>query len=157
MEIPSDGKTNLELRLTLFQLKMLYKWLDIPLHGEDVRVRSRFLKMISPILDGSEHERLTLLKEFAKKDGDGNPVFLKDEKGEPTDNFDLSVADLKKFQKRMAEVNGQEHVVPLLTKDQVSDVRAFRQILEKQIAMANGFSLEEGEIYDQVCMAFKSV
>ena len=63
------------------EVRFIYAWLNIPLHGEDVRARHRFLKMVQPQLNEMEEQRVALIDKYANKDQDGKLITEKNAQG----------------------------------------------------------------------------
>lgn len=52
----------------------LFRWLNIPLHGEDLRTRNKFISLLEPQHEAINTKRIALLEEVAAKDEAGKAI-----------------------------------------------------------------------------------
>lgn len=131
------------------EIRFIYAWLNVPLHGEDVRARHRFLKMVQSQLNDMETERVALIEKYANKDQDGKLILEKNAQG---------IGEYKFTEERRALFD--EESFALLNKETKYDIekeekkfiRVVKDILTNKLQ--KGLSIDEGEIYDSVLMEF---
>lgn len=63
------------VKITRAEVKLLFKWLNTPLHGDLIKSREEFLKPVYEVFGEIEPKRLEILNEYSEKDEDGKVVF----------------------------------------------------------------------------------
>lgn len=122
-------------RVNVLDLK---RWLDIPLPaGKLNRSRNEFLALIKSQLDDIEVQRLAILKQYAKKDKDGNQSLT-------APDFE-NEADHKKAEDEYQDMM-KEPVTLIIDKPMALEV--VRSILGSSTAK---FGAEEGARFEEVC------
>ena len=130
-----------------YHLEPLSRWLNLPLHGEQSRVRTRTLRVIAPLMDDKETERLKIATECADKDEKG--VAIMENEGR---NFKFSGDASERFFKGYNDLQNADVTLDM-TETLKKDLPVLRTII-KNFNPPAGFSGEDGEFYEQVCTAF---
>ena len=138
---------NPAIRLKNGHLKFLNGWLDTPLHGDQSRTRSRFLKMILPRLQEIEIERLNMLKDLADKDKDKKPII-------ENHSYKLAPDKLQKFTDYQNERDDEEFVIDILESNRKT-LSAMKVLLADDIGNHVEFTKTEGIIYNEILEAFE--
>lgn len=139
------------VRLKNYHLPKLVEWLNIPLHGQDARVRNRFLKVISPRYNEVDAERVKLLRDLSEKDEKGEPKTIEGGRA-----FDLTPENREKFAEQMSEINSEEFVIDVLESNR-KDLKAVRQLLLGAISERFEFDIRETDLLDEICQAFEKI
>jgi hypothetical protein len=63
------------VKVTRAEVKLLFKWLNVPLHGELIKSREEFLKPVYEAFGDIEPKRLEILNEYSEKDKKGKTIF----------------------------------------------------------------------------------
>lgn len=127
----------------------LVKWLNMPLHGDQSRVRNRFLKLIEPRYNEIETERLAKLKEITPKDEAGKPKMMPDKR-----TFDLG-DQAEPFNEWIKERHAEEYVIDILDSNKAT-LRGVKDLLKK-VGENLMFNSEQGESYDELCDIFETL
>lgn len=115
---------------------MLRNWLDVPLHGELLISRNKFIRAIEPIRDEIEAYRKSLLKDISEKDENGEPII---------ENGIYKIPDEKK-----EEFVNQYNDLYLNEEVEVDCNRksAIKTILMEK--MTKGLGIEEGKTFEEI-------
>lgn len=132
------------------QIVQLTKWLNLPMHGEESRVRTRFLRVLGPLAKDHDDERIRLLSEYADKDKDGKPVMENNGL-----NYKLSEEAITKFRKVYEELEEADVQVDLLPA-MVKDFHILKRVIEN-LNPPEGFTGETAELHALICEAFEQV
>jgi hypothetical protein len=138
------------MNLTNQEVEFLFSWLNIPLHGEELRSRNKFIKLIEDQHLKTQEKRVTMLNEAAEKDENGKPIF--EESGhykltdENTQKFGKEFNSFLKDSSQLYSIEGTE------MKKYVEDIKTL--LLER---MVKGLDIEEGKIYDAILEELESV
>lgn len=125
------------LTLELSYVKLIRQWIDVPLHGEKVRVRNAIVQAFEPSYQKLEADRVKILTDMAEKDKDGKPVM---EDG----NFKIAPEKHGEFQTKFA-MSMTEKADISISKQQV---KVLIDILLNNIMKS--FNVAEGAVYDDV-------
>lgn len=106
-----------------YHLKPLKLWLDIPMHREKAIARNKIVKLINEKLNEYEENRLLLVKEYAKKDAEGEAIMTED--GE---NYEMD--DLKGFVEAFGVIKNAPVIFDLLPSNR-NEWRTIRDIIKK--------------------------
>lgn len=128
--------TTISLKFSLGQLNRMYTLLDVPLHGEEIRARNKFINIINPIVDGIGKERENILAEFSNKNEDGTTKFVNGLYDIPTDNREASLAKLREYLATETTIDVEKQVVT-----------SIRSIL---LNKAPDMKIEDGIVYDAI-------
>lgn len=131
-----------------YQLQVLAKLLDTPLHGQEMRSRTRFLRKLMALGDEVNDTRKDKLIELAEKNEDGSPKMMADNPSQ----YDLSPESLKKFQEFYKELM-QEHAVIDILASNVEDIRTVYNILVK---LPTALGAADAEEYELLMEAFEA-
>lgn len=135
------------LKLTNTEINFLYQWLNIPLHGEQIRARNRFLKIIQKDFDAIHPTRIAMIEKYASKDAEGKPV-LKDKLYDiPEDKQEEAKAELTKFL-------DTENEYPV-NKETKQDYIEIGKVLKEKLTQ--GFNIDQGKLYDEVVTKFEAI
>ena len=129
-----------------YQLNAISYFLDYPMHGEAVRARAKFLKLISPQIREIAEERSRLRKELAEKDEKGEPKMKEGGK-----EFDLTPDNEKKFKEDFLVLLNEDYIVDILPSNKAA-IKEAKKLLEKT---TREVLTEDGMIYDAVLDAFE--
>lgn len=125
--------------LTNQEVEYLYSWLNIPLHGELLRARNKFIRMIGDQHEATQERRVELLKELTDKDpATGEPII---ENGV----YKVNKENMEIFSKKFTDVleNGnKEYDISYDTLKGIVDILMNR--------MTKGLDINEGAIYDSI-------
>ncbi len=135
---------NLQKRL----LNHLVFFLDMPLTGSKARSRNRFIRLIAPMAQEVENERVKMLKDLSEKDEKGEP---KVEKNQITgaEHYIVSTENRKKVDEYLDE----DYVLDILPSNE-KDVKVAKDLLLNSEMKLN---IELGDIYDKLCTAFEEI
>ena len=120
------------MKLNNIQAFNLYRWLDVPLHGSELRARNAFVKLIAPQYEAFTAIRKSKLEELADKDEAGKPII--DAAG-----YKISDENQKKFEELLDQVTMYE---------KFKDAKVIEGILNTKLS--RGLGIEEGKIFEQV-------
>jgi len=86
---------------------------------------ARFLDKVGSEFKAMDAARMKLVEKYAKKDKDGKPMMKKVEKGEQPKEYDLTDANMKKFQDEYAELGKEEFEIDFkpIKLDQLGDIK----------------------------------
>jgi len=123
------------LTLKKLHILMLRQWLDVPLHGELLRDRNKFISTITPIHDEIHTYRKNLLTEMSEKNEKGEPIL---------ENGLYKVPDDKKeeFISQYNDLYLQETVEIEAPKNSLKDI-----LMEK---MTKGLGIEDGKVFEEI-------
>jgi hypothetical protein len=111
------------------------RWLDVPLHGDLLVARTKFIKTIEPIYTEIEKYRKELLAEMSEKDEEGKPVL---------ENGIYKVLDEKK-EEFISQYNDLYLNETVEIEAPVSALKAI--LMEK---MTKGLGIEDGKVFDEI-------
>jgi len=123
------------MQLKRLHILVLRTWLDVPLHGELLRARNKFIQAIEPIHTEIEAYRKELLAEYSERD----------EKGEPIIEAGLyKIPDDKKeeFIEKYNNTYLQEEVEVTADKANLKTI-----LMEK---MTKGLGVEDGKVFEEI-------
>lgn len=122
---------------------MLRNWLDVPLHGDLLRARNKFIADIQTRLNVIEENRQLTLRSFAEKDKKGEPII---------ENGIYKIPDEKKadFIKDYNDTYLQETV------EIEAPTIALKTILMEK--MTKGLGIEDGKVFEEIleCLSIDS-
>jgi hypothetical protein len=130
------------VKITRAEVKLLFRWLNVPLHGELIKSREAFLKPIYEAFAEIEPKRLEILTEYSEKDKKGKTVF---------DEGKFKLIEGKKeecLQKFNAYL--EEEVVIIATPKELADVRT---ILTQK--MTTPLDIPEGKAHTELVEKLK--
>jgi hypothetical protein len=117
-----------------YQLELLSKMLDVPLHSEKARARNRFFKVVQPKIQTKNTEHDALLVKYGKKsDKEKNQFTIKPE-------------SLEKFSAEIKKLNNEPCIIDLLPSVK-ADMPAIKDILKNSKVEMN---ITETEIYEEI-------
>ena len=92
---------------------------------------ARFLDKVGIEYKALEKARMILITKYAKKDKDGKPMMKKDKDGKPINEYDLTKANVEKFQVEFAELGKEEFEVDFtpIKLDQLGDIKLKPMVL----------------------------
>lgn len=131
-----------------YQLQVLANLLDTPLHGQEMRSRTRFLRVLMAQGDEINDIRKAKLIELAEKDKDGNPKMVADQPHQ----YDLSPENLAKFQEFYKELMQEPTVIDILASN-VDDIRNVYNMLSK---LPTALGAADAEEYELLMEAFEA-
>lgn len=131
-----------------YQLQVLAKLLDVPMHGQEMRSRTRFLRKLMELGDEVNNVRKDKLVELSEKDDNGKPKMKADAPGQ----YDLSPENLAKFQEFYKELM-QENVVIDILASNVEDIRTVYNTLSK---LPTALGAADAEEYELLMEAFEA-
>ena len=117
------------MKFNLNEVMAMQKGLDVIL-AKELPVRTaywlaRFLDKVGSEFKAMETARVKLVEKYAMKDKDGRPVMKKDKDGKPINEYDLSKANMEKFQKEFAELGKEEFDIDFkpIKLEQLGDIK----------------------------------
>ena len=127
-----------KINLTNQETEFLYAWLNIPLHGEHLRARNKFIRVIEDQHTVTQDHRVVLLESLVDKDESGKPII---ENGV----YKLTPENRKQFSedfnKYLADGSDNYEVDEKI-------LRGIVDVLETR--MTKGLDIEEGRVYESV-------
>ena len=114
-----------------YQLELLSKMLDVPLHSEKARARNRFFKVVQSKASDKEKGRIDLLEKYGKLNKEENRYDIK---------------DLKKFNMEFTKLQQEVCIIDLLPSVK-ADMPAIKDILKNSKVEMN---ITETEIYEEI-------
>lgn len=143
-----------------FAIESIADWLsNLMLHGQESRVRTRFIKIIAERAKELQEVRKTMLDDYGEKNKEGKLIYL-DEKGkDTTDNTKARTIKIKKdkkmedFQKEFTAYLEEEYIIDVRpeTKDTIYGVRDLILNTKEE------FSGPMAGRYNEWCDAFENI
>lgn len=124
---------NFELRTVIGLLSTL------ELSGKKSRDRSKFIKLLEERAVEVDKERIEMLKDFANKDENDEPVIV-------DGKFDLTDEALDEFNKQLEELLNEECVIDTTEKKPL--VKSVKEIV---LNCEIKFSGQDAVLYDRIC------
>lgn len=118
-------------------VRLIRKWLDRPMHGDELKARNTFIKAVTPQYELIEKTRVDLLEKHADKGEDGKPII-------ENDQYKLSEAGQKAtLEEYNTFLEGEQEYV------------GFDKVTANQIARSietnpKGYGLDEGMMIEEV-------
>ena len=134
------------MKLTNQEVVSIYRWLNVPLHGEELRSRVKFIGYILPQTEGLDAKRLKFCEGFADKDEDGKPIL---EKGQ----FKMTEENTKMFGEEYQKLLKEEKEYEI-DSDNKKHFQTTHTILSTKVV--NGMGIDEGAVYDTVLNKFET-
>lgn len=135
------------LNLTNKEIVYLYRWLNLPLHGEELRFRTKFLSLIQPQRDEYNTVRQDVVQKHAKKDPEGN-LLIED------GNYVFDEGQKEKFATDHA--NFLEQKTEYKIDDNTKKIlKSIYNVLS--IKLTKGMDIDEGAVYDAILTKFEEV
>ena len=119
------------LNLKNYQLELLSKMLDVPLHSERARTRNRFYKIVLTKADDKEKGRIELLEKYGKLN-------------EKEKKYDIT--DMKKFNEEWTKLQQEACIIDVLPSIK-ADLPIIKDILKNSKVEMN---ITETEIYEEI-------
>lgn len=117
------------MKFTLNEVLGMQKGLDVIL-GKELPVKTaywlaRFLDKVNSEFKAMEIVRIKLAEKYATKDKDGNPIMKKDKNGRQTNQYDLTKANMEKFQTEFTELGKEEFEIDFkpIKLEQLGDIK----------------------------------
>lgn len=133
-----------------YELKAFGEFLyELSLKGKESRMRSRFIKVLEDQLQLINNEREILLKDYAKKDENGELVFDKDKDGREFVILDDSYSYNLELSKLM-----QEDFIIEIKNDNTEMIKTIQDIV---LNVDKEFSGIEAERYNRFCDILESI
>lgn len=132
-----------KLTFSLGQYNRMYTLLDVPLHGEEIRARNKFIKIINPIVDDINKKREEILAEFSNKNEDGTTKFVNGLYDIPVEKREASLNKLREHLATTQEIECDK-----------ATVQSIRSIL---LNKAPDMKIEEGTVYDAILTILENV
>lgn len=141
------------LELSNDSLMLLYTLLNVPLHGPQLRARNRFARLVRDRLEFLDDNRVKAAEGYADKDKEGKPKFKIDADGKPTEEYELSPKNLKKFDEEMTAFRKEKWVIDLLPSIKPDLVLVRPIVLETKIDLGT----VDGYVYEEIASAFEAM
>ena len=135
------------LNIKNLYVNFLYGALDVPLHGEERRARTKFAEIVRAKLQEIEDARIDLLKQYAEKNDKGELIIKEDK------NYDLSQENLEKFNEEYRKYLDEMWVIDILPSNKVN-LKMIRDIMKKSNKQ---YQTAEGEIFDRLLDEFEKI
>jgi len=127
---------------------ILFKLLNVPLHGQQSRSRNRILKQISLKRDEIEKDRVSIMEGYAEKEVvDGKEVVKLTEDGQ----YDINTEGLIKANEGYRKLMDEDYIIDILPSNKV-DLRTVKTIIEESLV---SFGTNDGADYDDICEGFE--
>lgn len=134
------------MKITYQDISYIYKWLNVPLHGEELRNRNKFIGIIEPLKEEADNKRIEILESHSDKDADGKAIIEEGQYKIPEDKKGLVFDELAKF------LDGE---TPLkVTDDNKAYFISARDILKKS---TKDMDIEQGKVYDRILTEFETL
>lgn len=133
------------LNLTNKEMVYLYRWLNLPLHGEELRFRTRFLALLQPQHAEYNAVRERVVAECVKKDESGNPVVENGQYVFEEDKKEKFATDHANFLEQKTEYKIDDGVKKIL--------KSIHNVLSNRLT--KGMDIDEGAVYDAVLTKFE--
>lgn len=137
------------IKIVRWSLPLLYKILDVPLHGAQLRARNQFAKLVRDQLTNDEDIRVKMIEEVADKDPKTKET-LKKEGGE---EYQITADNLQKYRKQFDAYMKESWIIDLLPSVKPMLVAIRPLILESKIAL----STVDGYAYEEIATAFEAL
>lgn len=113
----------------------LMRWIDVPLHGEEISARNTFVKTVFKQHEDFLNKRMQMMNDLSDKNAEGKPVIL--------ENGQVSISDenMKKFDELFNEVTEYPEI-------DKSVLKTLKRILTEK--MQKGLGIKEGEIWTEI-------
>ncbi|MFJ3387478.1 hypothetical protein [Lysinibacillus sp. NPDC086135] len=133
-----------------YELKAFGDFLyELSLKGKDSRMRSRFIAILEEQLRLISNEREILLKDYAKKDDNDEPVRDKDEKGQEF----VILEDSTSFNLEVSKLMNEDFIIEVKN-EKVEMVKAIQRVV---FEVDKEFSGIEAERYNRFCDILETV
>src|SRR3972149_3358117 len=127
------------MKLKKEHIYYLYFWLNIPLHGEELKARNWFVKLVDKTYEEVLDVRKKKLEEFSDKDKDGKAVLV-------DGNYQIPDNKKEDYMKSLKEAM-QEEIEFEVSKSDNFLKAVFKTVLENKL---KPMDLKEGLIWDEV-------
>lgn len=132
-------------------LTLMYKLLDVQLHGAQCRARNKLSIIVRNKIHFLEDERIRLLEDRADKDKDGVPAKKMSEAGEM--EYVVTPEKMESFRKEFQILMDQKLEIDLA--DGMKQVIAYVRplVIESKLPLGT----VDGYVYEELCKAFEAV
>ena len=138
------------LTMKNFELKVFGEFLyELSLKGKDSRMRSRFVALIEAQLQLIQNERDILLRDYAKRDENGEIVTGKDNEGRTI----AVLADTFAYNLEISKLMNEDFTIEV--KDDNKEM--IKTVQEAIFNVDKEFSGFEAESYNRLCEVFEAV
>ena len=138
------------LVLKNYELKAFGEFLyELSLKGKDSRMRSRFISLLEEQLHLINNERELLLKDYAKKDENGEVVFDKDDEGREF----VVLEDAFSYNLELSKLMQEDFIIEVKN-ERIDMIKAIQRIV---LEVDKEFSGVEAERYNRFCDILESV
>lgn len=131
------------MKLSFNDVGNLYRWLSGPMHGEELRTRTKFINFIEEKKNEGENKRNELLSEYADKDESGKAII---ENGMYKIGVENQISYIKEFGEFL---NGDTGL-----KVEKTLGKGIYAILKKS---TKDMDIEQGKEYDKIMSAFEAL
>jgi hypothetical protein len=150
-ETKVEGSEIASLKFKNSQIDFLLSILNFPSHGEELRNRNKFLKIVRPQAIEIENERIKILEELTPKGEDEKPKMKFDSMVNKM-VYDLPKESLQTYQNKWDELMKEDYIIDILPSNK-QIISSVKEMIKKTIEKRD-FDLEQGEIVDQICEVF---
>lgn len=138
------------LAIPRYALALLYRLLNIPLHGAQSRARNRFGNLVKDQVNYIEEERIKMIEGYAKKGKDKQPLRKMDGDEEV---YDVTDDNMVKYRKEF-DVFMHEPWLLDVTAANKQDLALIKPLVlesKQTVEMVDGYA------YEEVCTAFEAI
>lgn len=126
------------MQFKLIEILKLFDWLDMPLRGNDIIVRHRFLKDMYNINQQSLKEKQEVFENACNKDADGQPIITPELKYDiPKEKMEEVEALIKDIDEKDIWVDVDPEIIPQIV-----------TLLKEKLI--RGLTINEAKYYDDV-------
>lgn len=138
------------LELPRYTLSLLYRLLNVPLHGQQSRARNRVGQLVKDQVNYIEEERVKMIEGFAIKGKDKQP--LRKMEGDE-EVYDVTPENMAKYRKEFDEFMHEPWVVVITPANKMDFSLIKPLILESKIPLET----VDGYAYEEMCTAFEAI
>jgi biotin synthase-like enzyme len=131
------------MQFKLIEILKLFDWLDMPLKGDDIIVRHRFLKDMYDINQQSLKEKQEIFENACNKDENGEPIIT------PSLKYDIPKEKMEEVEALIKDIDEKEIYVEV-NKDLLPSIV---KLLDEKLL--RGLTIAEAKYYDDVITKLK--
>jgi len=128
-------------------IQFLLKIMNMPLHGQEARMRNKFINYITPKVIEIEKERISIMKEGSDKDAHNEPVI-----NSITNQYQITT-NREKVAKEYDDLMNETFNLDILPSTREMIMFAKKMIFETKLEFDN----LEGRQYDEICEEFEKI
>lgn len=149
-DAPAPQQSSKVLALPRYTLTLLYRLLNIPLHGPQSRARNRFGNLVKDQVNYIEDERIKMIEGYANKGKDKVP--LRKMEGDE-ELYDVTPANMAKYRKEFDDFMHEPWLVDITPANKQDLAFIKPLVLESKLTV----EMVDGYAYEEVCTAFEAI